>query len=409
MIDRLRLHDSLSSTVREFVPAGPEVKLYVCGVTPYDTTHLGHAFTYISFDVLVRYLEFLGFSVRYIQNVTDVDDPLFAKARELRVPYEELAARETQRYLEDMAALNVRPAAFFPRASSEIESMVDIARTLVKQGAAYDVEGHVYFRIKSDPRYGELSKYDREAMLETARERGGDPDDPRKEDPLDFLLWRPSGQGEPEFESPWGPGLPGWHLECSAISLKYLGAPLDIHGGGADLLYPHHESEIAESEAASGVRPFARFWMHTAMVFMGGEKMSKSLGNMVFARDLVRSHGANSVRLYVSSVHYRSELHWDPADLEIAAFKASKLQEAAVLETSGRGTALNPERYRERFAACMNDDLNTPGAVSVLLELGEAIRDTHANGGNITEARAVLRSLGGILGLQLVPPIGSSP
>src|SRR5579859_4018249 len=246
MTNGLRLHDTLSGTIQDFTPGGNEVKLYVCGVTPYDTAHLGHGFTYVAFDTLVRYLRFLGYRVRYVQNITDVDDPLFEKARQLGISYQELAARETARYMEDMRALNVLPADLYPQASDEIPEMIRMAERLIDNGHAYVVDGRVYFRVSSDPNYGELSKLDRRTMLEFARERGGDPDDHRKEDPLDFLLWRPSGSDEFHADSRWGEGLPGWHLECSAMSLKYLGSPIDIHGGGSDLIFPHHESEIAQ-------------------------------------------------------------------------------------------------------------------------------------------------------------------
>jgi L-cysteine:1D-myo-inositol 2-amino-2-deoxy-alpha-D-glucopyranoside ligase len=408
MAKRLRLYDTLSGTLREFEPADREVKLYVCGVTPYDTAHLGHAFTYVAFDVLVRFLGYHGYGVRYVQNITDVDDPLFAKARELGMPYEELATLETARYLEDMRSLHVLPADLYPRASGETSEMIRMAETLVDSGHAYAVDGRVYYRVASDRRYGELSKLDRTAMLNLARERGGDPDDHRKEDPLDFLLWRPSGGDEFHVQSIWGEGLPGWHLECSAMSLKYLGAPIDIHGGGTDLIYPHHESEIAQSETSTHVRPFARFWMHTAMVYMDGQKMSKSLGNMVFARDLIQSHGADAVRVYVSSCHYRSELHWNEEAFLSAAARAGLLREALQVRSEGE-IAFMPAGFRERFEDRMNDDLHTPGALDVLTELAATIRDIASLNQDVRPAQALLRELGGILGLTFEDPSLHAP
>lgn len=398
----LQLYDTLSGTQREFTPAGDEVKLYVCGVTPYDTAHLGHAFTYVAFDVLVRYLKYQGHAVRYVQNITDVDDPLFEKAHQLGVSYSELARRETERYLADMDALNVLPADVYPRASREIPDMIHIARNLIDRGHAYAVDGRVYFRVSSDPRYGELSKLDRAKMLELARERGGDPDDHRKTDSLDFLLWRPSHGDEFHAYSEWGEGLPGWHLECTAMALKYLGAPIDIHGGGVDLIFPHHESEIAQSETSNDVRPFARFWMHTAMVYMDGEKMSKSLGNMVFARDLMNSHGADAVRVYVTGCHYRSELHWDSKAFEAAAARAGDLQ-AAIQAVSGGESTLTTPGYRQRFVERMNDDLDTPGALDVLDKLAILIRAASQARQNVTAAQQLLRELGDILGLRFDP------
>jgi L-cysteine:1D-myo-inositol 2-amino-2-deoxy-alpha-D-glucopyranoside ligase len=402
----LRLHDTLSGTVRDFVPMDGDVKLYVCGVTPYDTAHLGHAFTYVAFDVLVRHLRSQGYGVRYVQNITDVDDPLFAKARQLGEPYQELAVRETERYLEDMDALNILPADRYPRASSETSEMIRMAEALIDLGHAYLVDGHVYFRISSDPRYGELSKLDRREMFEISRERGGDPDDPRKEDPLDFLLWRPSGGDEFHVASVWGEGLPGWHLECSAMSLKYLGIPIDIHGGGADLIYPHHESEIAQSETSTEVRPFARHWMHTAMVYMHGQKMSKSLGNMVFARDLINSHGADAVRVYVSSCHYRSELHWNEDAFVAAAGRAARLREALGVEGGG-DSSFDLAGFRERFVDCLNHDLDTPGALDVLADLAASAEAAAAGGEDVHPAQQLLRELGGVLGLTFEHPFRS--
>jgi L-cysteine:1D-myo-inositol 2-amino-2-deoxy-alpha-D-glucopyranoside ligase len=396
----LRLHDTLSGSVRDFHPIGPTVKLYVCGLTPYDATHLGHAFTFVSFDVLIRYLQYLGMAVRYVQNVTDVDDPLFEKARQLGISHWELAADETRQYLADMRDLNVLPPDEYPHASGEIPTMIELVKRLFETGHAYQVDGYVYFSIASDPEYGKLSKYDRETMLALARERGGDPDDPQRRDPLDFVLWRPSKPDEPGAASPWGEGLPGWHLECSAMSLKYLGAPLDIHGGGSDLIFPHHENEIAQSEAVTDIQPFARFWMHTGMVYLGGEKMSKSLGNMVFVRDLLPVYGADALRLYLSGCHYRAELHHDPALLDRARSRARRLAEAAAAP-SGPGPVFEPGSYRDRFVERMDADLDTPGAIEVLMALADALVAAGWDGRHTTAAQEVLRELGGVLGLRL--------
>lgn len=394
----LQLYDTLSRSIRPFEPLGPTVKLYVCGVTPYDTTHLGHAFVFSAFDVLVRYLRYLGHDVRYIQNITDIDDPLFERANAIGMPYDRLAAEQTDQYLADSEGMNMLAADAYPRASEEVPEMIELIEKLLARGRAYAVDGHVYFSQQTDPAYGELSRLTTEQLIELARERGGNPDDPLLRDPLDFLLWRPSGEGEPEMRSPFGPGLPGWHLECSAMSLKYLGAPLDIHGGGADLVFPHHESEIAQSEGATDIHPFARFWMHTAMVYMDGEKMSKSLGNMVFVRDLLQSHGANALRLYLAYTHYRRMLEYDPERLDAVAERAAELERAARRASAAGGPTLQDEPYRARFLESMNDDLDTPGAVEVLLQLAEAIEQHQ---GNVREAQAALHELGGILGLRL--------
>jgi L-cysteine:1D-myo-inositol 2-amino-2-deoxy-alpha-D-glucopyranoside ligase len=238
-------------------------------------------------------------------------------------------------------------------------------------------------------------------MIALARASEGDTDDSRRRDPLDFILWRPSKTDEPKMPSPWGEGLPGWHLECSAMALKYLGSPIDIHGGGSDLIFPHHESEIAQSEGATEERPFARFWLHTGMVYLDGEKMSKSLGNMVFARDLLRAYGSNALRLYLSSNHYRAQLDYDQASLEQAANLARNLAEAAYLSggTLPPNAELTP--YRDRFVDRLNEDLDTPGAIDVLRELADTIRTMHADGRDVTAAQHLLHELGGVLGLQL--------
>jgi L-cysteine:1D-myo-inositol 2-amino-2-deoxy-alpha-D-glucopyranoside ligase len=395
----LHLYDDLAGNIRPFEAPGETVKIYVCGITPYDATHLGHAFTFVAFDVLIRYLRYLGRKVRYVQNVTDIDDPLFERAEKIGVPYQDLARDETEQYLTDMRNLNVLPPEVFPYASLEIPAMIDLVQRLIDKGHAYQVGEYVYFSVASDPRYGELSGLNRDAMIALARERGGDPDDPRRRDPLDFLLWRPSKAGEPAYPSPWGEGLPGWHLECSAMALKYLGAPVDIHGGGADLIFPHHESEIAQSEAATGIRPFARFWMHTGIVCLGGEKMSKSLGNMVFVRDLLPRYGPDAIRLYLSGSRYRAELHHDDGLLDGAADLADRLTRAAQRETTASAADVEASEYRAHFLDRMDDDLDSPGAIAVLSDLADAI--LREPSGAASQAQSELRSLGSVLGLRL--------
>ena len=396
----LRLYDTLSNAIQSFKPAGSPVKLYVCGVTPYDTTHLGHAFTFGSFDVLIRYLQYLGHPVRYIQNVTDVDDPLFEKARQIGESHWDLAAEQTERYHADMQALNVLPAEVYPRASGEIPEMIEIVERLVAGGHAYVVDGHVYFSVRSDPGYGRLSKYDREEMIEIARERGGDPDDPLRRDPLDFLLWRPARPDEPKASSPWGEGLPGWHLECSAMALKYLGAPLDIHGGGMDLVFPHHESEIAQSEGFTGRQPFSRFWVHVGMVRYQGEKMSKSLGNLVFLRDVLHTQSADALRLYLLSHHYREPFEYlesGPVEFELLVV----LLRQVVMLRGGEGEPFDLGDLQSRFLAAVGDDLNTPAAIDILREMAAALVAAAERGQEIETARKQLREVGSILGLTV--------
>jgi L-cysteine:1D-myo-inositol 2-amino-2-deoxy-alpha-D-glucopyranoside ligase len=315
--------------------------------------------------------------------------------------YQELATREVSQYLEDVNALNLRSPDAFPYASDEIPGMIDLVHRLLDAGHAYRVGGHVYFSVATDAHYGELSRCTRAEMIELARERGGDPDDPLRRDPLDFVLWRPALPGEPTYDSPWGRGLPGWHIECSTMVLTYLGETVDIHGGGADLIFPHHENEIAQSEAATGRRPFARFWMHAAMVYLGGEKMSKSLGNMVFVRDLVPRWGADGVRLYLAGCHYRSDLHYDAGALADAAAVATELADAATGYGGAEAADLDLAAFRTRFEGDMNSDLDTPGAIGVLRELAGAIRTARQRGSEVSSAQQLLHELGEVLGLRL--------
>src|SRR5215204_7253502 len=318
------------------LPLGRRVSLYVCGITPYDAAHIGHAFTYVAFDTLARFLRGRGHEVAYCQNVTDVDDDVLRRAARDGQDYLELGRRETASYLEDMDALNVARPSFFPKATEEIPSMVELAGQLVSGGNAYVVDGTVFFDVTSYPGFGELSGLSPGDQRDLLAERGGDPGDPRKRHPLDFVVWQASAPGEPWWDSPWGRGRPGWHLECSAMSRRYLGVTIDLHGGGADLLYPHHESERAQSESANSA-PFARRWLHTGMVRYQGEKMSKSLGNLVFARDLFRDHEPAAVRLALLAHHWRSEWEWDPSELKEATERLSAWRQAVREPGQGAG------------------------------------------------------------------------
>jgi L-cysteine:1D-myo-inositol 2-amino-2-deoxy-alpha-D-glucopyranoside ligase len=377
----LNLSDTLSAT-RKAVPTGT-IKLYVCGVTPYDTTHLGHAFTFVQFDTLVRALRWLDPTreVIYVQNVTDIDDSILMRARKVGIDWRELGDTETEHYRADMRAVNVAAPTHLVRATTAIPTMLRIIEELIDSQAAYVVNGgSVFYRISSTPTFGELSRLSREQMLHIAGQQDdADVDVPRKEHPLDFALWKGwSGQSdEPCWESPWGRGRPGWHVECSALCLQYLGPQLTIHGGGADLIFPHHECELAQSEKLTGKRPFAQIWSHVAMVRMDGEKMSKSLGNMVFLRDLLKTYSADAIRLLLLSHHYREVWEWAPAELDAAASLAQRLALAA------RAPDVGGEAEREAFASVLGDDLDTPRAIDVLT----------------TTSGSTLRGLGSVLGL----------
>jgi cysteinyl-tRNA synthetase len=395
----MRLYNSLSQSVESFTTLGDIVTIYVCGITPYDTTHLGHAFTYVFFDALVRYLENTGHVVRYVQNVTDIDDDILKRADKEGMDWKALGDRETARFLEDMAALSVRPPDVYPRATDVIDLIQQISADLLEKGFAYERNGSVYFRVHSDPEFGKLSGYDYRTMLATANERGNFPDDPNKEDPLDFVLWQAAQEGEPSWDSPWGKGRPGWHVECSALSMKHLGATIDIHGGGADLLFPHHECEIAQSEKFSGQQPFVRYWVHTAMVRMDGEKMSKSLGNMVFARDLLRIYSADDVRAYLLGNHYRTPWEWNTAEMARAADRAAMWRAALDVE-DGSGDEATPDAsaYSDEFHAAMQDDMNTPAALGVLDRLAGDALAAHERGRGVAVLQRALRAHGRTLG-----------
>jgi L-cysteine:1D-myo-inositol 2-amino-2-deoxy-alpha-D-glucopyranoside ligase len=355
----MRLFDTRRGEVVTFAP-GAEVTMYTCGITPYDATHLGHAATFLAYDILQRRLRDLGHTTRCVRNITDVDDPLLDKARELGVHYLDLAAAEVARFDDDMAALGMLPAEAEPRATSAIADIRRMVADLIDSGHAYAVDGWVYYSVASFARYGEVSGYDRATMLELARERGGDPDDPRRRDPLDFVLWKPSAEGEPAWDSLWGSGRPGWHIECSALAMRELGPTIDLHGGGTDLIFPHHECEVAQAEALSG-EPFVRHWMHQAMVHMDGEKMSKSKGNLVFISDLRKDWDPRVIRLGVLAHQYRHEWSWTEELMPTAEARFERWRAAGI----GDG-ALTEVR------AALDDDLDTPAALAAVDRAVEA-------------------------------------
>jgi len=413
----MQLFNTMTQTKEDFIPAGEMVKVYVCGITPYDTTHLGHAFLYVAFDTLNRYLEWRGLKVCYVQNVTDIDDDVLRKAAQVGLPWDELGRRETQRFLEDMASLNVRMPDVYAKATEETPKMIELIEKLLAGGHAYVREGNVYFSVKGDPSFGQLAEaagyvgYD--SWLATANERGNYPDDPHKEDPLDFVLWQAQQPGEPAWPSPWGSGRPGWHIECSAMSTRYLGDQLDIHGGGADLAFPHHTCEIAQTENATGVRPFTRYWLHVGMVRLAGEKMSKSLGNLILVRNLLGAYAPNTVRLLLIGHHYREAWEYQEEDALHAARVATKLYAAAapriigkkeraagVSDDEGAGAEV-AEKARSQFIRAMEDDLDTPMALNILTALADHILMAREKKQEKPAAVRMLRELAEVLGLTL--------
>jgi L-cysteine:1D-myo-inositol 2-amino-2-deoxy-alpha-D-glucopyranoside ligase len=393
----LRLYDSRRRRKETLTTSDGRVRMYVCGITPYDTTHLGHAFTYVVFDVLGRNLRRHGFDLTHVQNVTDVDDDMLKRARRDGRDWRELARENVTIFREDMVALNVSPPTFYPYASEQVERMLRMIGRLIESDHAYQAGGNVYFRVARFPTYGELSGFGRGAMIELLTERGGDPADPRKQDPLDFVLWQRSAPDEPSWETPWGSGRPGWHIECSAMCYRYLGKQVDIHGGGDDLIYPHHESEIAQSESFTGLSPFARFWIHTGMLRYQGKKMSKSLGNMVFVRDLRQRYSPNAIRLQLLGHHYRQSFNFEESELSAAQELADQLA-SVVAERGGDNQAdeADCDAALTRGLLALDDDLDTPRATAGLREL-LSLQTSEAQ-------RRCLRTLGDLLGLTFARP-----
>jgi cysteinyl-tRNA synthetase len=396
----VKVFNTLSGEKEEFLPQGSEVKMYVCGVTPYDECHIGHAMSYIIFDVIRRYLKFRDYRVKYVQNVTDIDDKIIDRAAQRGVKASELAQRYTDSFFEDMDALNIERADFYPYATGEIDKIIEVIGGLIDKGHAYPAGGSVYFRVKSSPDYGKLSRRSLESMMSSCSLEMGK----EKEHPMDFALWKAAKPGEPYWESHWGQGRPGWHIECSAMSLKYLGDSLDIHGGGQDLIFPHHENEIAQSECFTGTKPFVKYWLHNGMVQFGEEKMSKSLGNLITIKEALEKYGADALRIFVLSSHYRSPLTYSEAALEAAKRGVERLQRVISRDdpTEAKGESLDAEPYRKQFIEAMDDDFNTPRALGALFDLASAINQAADSGTSFHDAKEALPPLArDILGLKV--------
>jgi len=366
--------------MEDFAPLVPEhVRMYVCGVTVYDDCHLGHARGALVFDVIRRYLEYKGYRVTYVRNITDIDDKIIQRSQKMGISWRELVEKYTEEYYRDMERLGVRQADIEPRATEHIKEIIQLVEELLGKGYAYVVGQDVYFSVRKFPGYGRLSRRSLDEMLAGARVEV----DERKADPLDFALWKGAKPGEPSWESPWGPGRPGWHIECSAMSMHHLGPSFDIHGGGQDLIFPHHENEIAQSEACSG-QPFVKYWLHNGMVQVNREKMSKSLGNFFTVKEILARYPAEVVRFFLLSTHYRSPIDFSDDRLEMAARGLERLKTAAEdaelalkhaphmeLIPEDEGPPVSPQlrEYQAKFERCMDDDFNTAGALGALFEL----------------------------------------
>ena len=392
----MKLYNTLTRKKEEFKPIEPgKVKMYSCGPTVYNYFHIGNARPFIMFDVLRRYFEYRGYEVSFVQNFTDIDDKVIKKANEEGTTYDVIADRYIKEYFTDAQGLGIKKATVHPKATDNIEEILDIVKTLVDKGHAYDVNGDVYFRVHSFDDYGKLSHQPLEDLEAGARIAVGE----HKEDPVDFALWKAAKPGEPSWTSPWGEGRPGWHIECSAMARKYLGETIDIHSGGVDLCFPHHENEIAQSEACNG-KPFANYWLHNAFLNIDNQKMSKSLGNFFTVRDAAGVYGYEAIRFFMLSAHYRSPLNYSQESLEQAKAALERLNTALknlqfLVKNGAEGdmTALETETvakfeaFREKFCTAMDDDMNTADAVASIFEAVREI-NTAAAGAGVTKAYA---------------------
>jgi cysteinyl-tRNA synthetase len=392
----MKIFSTLSGRKEEFAPQGNEVKMYVCGVTVYDVCHFGHALSYITFDVIRRYLEYRGYKVKYVQNFTDIDDKIINRSNERNIPWKELVEKYIAEFFIDMDALNIKRATIYPRATEEIPMIIQVIQALVDKGHAYRAYGSVYFRVKSFPAYGKLTHQTADDMRVTETS-----ETEKKEDPLDFALWKAVKPGEPAWPSPWGDGRPGWHIECTAMSIKHLGKTLDIHGGGQDLVFPHHENEIAQSECFTGVDPFVRIWMHNGFLQLGADKMSKSLGNLVTIKQALERNSADAIRLFIISSYYRMPLRYSVEALDAAETGIERMKQALKAEGKAGGEALNAEPFKARFIEAMDDDFSAPQAVAAMFELVREINRGSEKDMDIVRAQQVLKELAGVIGFTL--------
>ncbi|MBS21683.1 MAG: cysteine--tRNA ligase [Chloroflexi bacterium] len=392
----MRLYNTLSRSVEELVVEDNTVNMYVCGITPYAPSHLGHAMCAIVFDVIRRYLEYKGYKVNFIQNFTDIDDKMIVAANDEGIKVSDLAERNIQAYLSELDRLNVLAALEYPRATEEIDSIIRVITNLIEKGYAYEISGDVYFRVERDEDYGKLSRRNIDELLAGARLEIEE----TKENPADFALWKSQKPGEPAWNSPWGQGRPGWHIECTAMSLTYLNNRIDIHGGGQDLVFPHHENEIAQSESYTGIEPFARYWMHNGTLGYGEEKMSKSLGNVFSIGEALQVFSSDALRMFFLSSHYRTPLVFSNESVESQQRALDRLK-SALTAKSGDGELLETNLYREKFESAMDEDFNTPIAFSVIFDLARDINREASNGINVLSAQKLLLELAKVLGITL--------
>ena len=410
----LKIYNTLTRTKEVFQPLEPgKVRMYVCGPTVYDRAHIGHAMSAIVFDIIRRYLEYSGYEVRFVMNYTDVDDKIIERAKQLGIDPFALAQRYIEDYQRNLEALNVKPATLNPRATQEMDFIINMIQKLIDAGAAYVVDGDVYYRVESDSEYGKLSGRKLETMNAGARVQV----DERKEHPMDFALWKAAKEGEPAWDSPWGKGRPGWHIECSAMNMHYLGEQIDIHGGGTDLIFPHHENEIAQTEALTH-KPFARYWIHNGMLTIKSEEMHKSMGNMVSIDEFLQKHPGDVMRLLVLNGSYRSPLTYSDEVLEqteqayrrlLSAKKPALPNAPGVSPEKAQALIEAAQKAHNQFIESMDDDFNTAAAMAAIFELVKQINQARTEGATqaqLEPAQAMFNELTGVLGLQLQEQAG---
>ena len=411
----LKVFNTLAGVEEEFQPRGDVVEMYVCGMTPKFHPHIGHARLFVSTDVIRRYLDYRGYTVHFVQNFTDVDDKIIARANSEGIPASEVAEKYTRSYFEAMDALNVLHADDYPKATLVIPSIIEFIQKLMAEGFAYEVEGNVYYEVAKFPEYGRLSGRTEEGVLAGARVEV----EPNKKDPRDFALWKRAKPGEPAWDSPWGPGRPGWHIECSTMIRETLGQQIDIHAGGRDLIFPHHENEIAQSEAYCHCSPFVRYWVHIGLLNIGGEKMSHSLNNFLTIQQMLERYEPAALRLYLISIPYRAPMTYSDEGIEAAARGLSRLRSALepVRGAAAQRAATSQEREtvgrlvesaQRAFEEGMDSDFNTAKGLATLYDLAREINRLRTQDGYPTEAlvpaQGKLVELAGVLGLQLEVP-----
>jgi cysteinyl-tRNA synthetase len=394
----VKVFNTLSGQKEEFKPQGDVITMYVCGVTVYAECHIGHAMSYVIFDVIRRYLKFRGYKVKHVQNFTDIDDKIIERANQLGISSSELSGKYIESYFTDMDALNIARADVYPYATKEVPKIIEMVQGLIDKGYAYESAGSVYYRVQKFSDYGKLS-HRKLSDIESRDCAYG----VEKDHPLDFVLWKASKPDEPSWESPWGQGRPGWHIECSAMALRYLGDSIDIHGGGQDLVFPHHENEITQSESYTGVKPFAHYWIHNGLLQLDKQKMSKSLGNLITVKDMLERFSSDAIRLFILGSHYRSPLLFSDESLVNAEKAAERLRVA--LERKGTDDAgmanLDVSSFENKFIEVMDDDFNTAQALAVLFDLAREINRAIEEGMRVSDAQEILLKLAGLLGLTL--------